>query len=135
MANIYEAEGREYVPSDEEKSDKPPPVVNKKKRTRRLTTLDSDEDDDQGEESEEFHLSEYVEFLIIIYILGKKKEFNIYFRTMKQISRPYFLYYSRNEVTFLLHLYHISSLGEFYSLLYIIPEHNTIMPWLSLCQG
>ena len=72
MANIYEAEGREYVPSDEEKSDKPPPVVSKKKRTRRLTTLDSDEDDDQGEESEEFHLSEYVEFLIIIYI-GQKR--------------------------------------------------------------
>lgn len=58
MANIYEAEGREYIPSDEEKLDKPPPVVNRKKRTRRLTTLDSDDDDDQGEESEEFHLSD-----------------------------------------------------------------------------
>lgn len=58
MANIYEAEGREYIPSDEEKLDKPPPVVNRKKRSRRLTTLDSDDDDDQGDESEEFHLSE-----------------------------------------------------------------------------
>lgn len=48
MANIYEAEGREYIPSDEEKLDKPPPVVNRKKRTRRLTTLDSDDDDDRS---------------------------------------------------------------------------------------
>ncbi|XP_061190408.1 remodeling and spacing factor 1-like [Saccostrea echinata] len=58
MANIYEAEGREYVPSDEEKSDKPPPVVSRKKRARRLTTLDSDDDNDEGDESEEFHLSD-----------------------------------------------------------------------------
>ena len=50
MANIYMAEGREYVSEDE---GKPSPVGgSKKKKGRRLTNLDSDDpaDEDSGDE-------------------------------------------------------------------------------------
>jgi hypothetical protein len=50
MANIYMAEGREYVSEDE---GKPSPVGGgKKKKGRRLTNLDSDDpaDEDSGDE-------------------------------------------------------------------------------------
>ncbi|KAK3094822.1 hypothetical protein FSP39_006693 [Pinctada imbricata] len=57
MANIYEAEGREYHPSEEEEeTGKPPPVVSRKK-ARKLTLLDSD-DEPQDDDSEEFQLTD-----------------------------------------------------------------------------